>query len=83
MNRTDKYSQHIPIIWPGWLNDWVFVYELSGGRFEFCYSHLNFRYGACFEQGVPNIQAIIKGGFTLKHARDMIKTYIQRHRTDK
>ena len=28
-HRTDKYSQHSSIIWPIWLNDWVFVYKLS------------------------------------------------------
>ena len=28
MHRTDKYSQHSSIIWPVWLNGWVFVYEL-------------------------------------------------------
>ena len=32
---------------------WVFIYELSGCGFEFCCCHLNFRYGACFEHGVP------------------------------
>ena len=31
----------------------VFVYELSGCGFEFRCSHLIFRYGACFDQGVP------------------------------
>ena len=30
MHRADKYSQHGPITWPGWLNGWVFVYKLSG-----------------------------------------------------
>ena len=30
MHHTDKYSQHSSIIWPIWLHDWVFVYELSG-----------------------------------------------------
>ena len=29
MPRTDKYSQHNSIIWPVWLNGWVFVYELK------------------------------------------------------
>ena len=53
MHRTDKYSQHSSIIWPVWLNGWVFVYELSGCGFESRCSHLIFRYGACFEQGVP------------------------------
>ena len=52
MYRTDKYSQHSSIIWPVWLNGWVFVYELSGCGFESRCSHLIFRYGACFEQGV-------------------------------
>ena len=53
MHRTDKYSQHSSIIWPVWLNGWVFVYELSGCGFESSCSHLNFRFRACFEQGVP------------------------------
>ena len=39
--------------WPVWLNCWVFVYELSGCGFESSCSHLNFRFRACFEQGVP------------------------------
>ena len=34
-------------------NGWVFLYELSGCGFKSCCSHLNFRYHACFEQGVP------------------------------
>ena len=36
-----------------WLNGWVFVYELSGSGFESSCSHLDFRFRACFEQGVP------------------------------
>ena len=31
----------------------MFVYELSGSGFESSCSHLNFRFCACFEQGVP------------------------------
>ena len=31
----------------------LFVYELSGCGFKSCCSHLNFRYRACFEHGVP------------------------------
>ena len=31
----------------------MFVYELSGFGFESSCSHLNFRFRACFEQGVP------------------------------
>ena len=57
MHRPDKYTQHSSIIWPVWLNGWVFVYKLSGCGFESCWCHLNFRYGAGFEQGVPYIQA--------------------------
>ena len=53
IHRTDKYSQLSSIIWPVWLNGSVFVYELSGCRFESCCSHLNLRYRTCFEQGVP------------------------------
>ena len=43
----------IRIIWSVWLNGWVFVYELSGCGFESRCSHLNFRFCACFELGVP------------------------------
>ena len=78
MHRTDKYSQHSSIIWPVWLNGWVFVYKLSGCGFESRCSHLIFRYGACFEQGVPwHSGKTVECRFTLKLARDMIKTYNQ------
>ena len=40
MYRTDKYSKLSSIIWPVWLNGWVFVYELSGCGFESRCSHL-------------------------------------------
>ena len=53
IQRTDKYSQHSSFIWPVRLNGWVFVHELSGCGFESSYSHLNFRFRACFEQEVP------------------------------
>ena len=39
-----------PRFGPVWLNGWMFFYEQSGCEFE---SHLNFKYGACFEQVVP------------------------------
>ena len=35
MQRTDKNSQPSSMIWPGWLNGWVFLYELNGCGFEF------------------------------------------------
>ena len=53
MNRTDNFSQHITVIGSVSLSGWVFVYELSGCWFESRCSHLNLRYRACFEQGVP------------------------------
>ena len=53
MHRTDKYSQHSSIIWPVWLNGWVFVYELRGCGIESSCTHLNFRFRFFFEQGVP------------------------------
>ena len=40
MHSTNKYSQHSSIIWPVWLNGWMFVYELSGCGFESSCSHL-------------------------------------------
>ena len=52
MHRTDKYSQHSSIIWPVWLNGWVSVYEPRGCGVESRCCYLNFRYGACFGQGV-------------------------------
>ena len=36
-----------------WLIGWVFANELSSCEFESHWNHLNFRYHACFEQGVP------------------------------
>ena len=42
MHRTGKYLQHSSIIWPVWLNGWMFTYELSSSGFEFRCSHLLF-----------------------------------------
>ena len=33
-HNQHSHSQHSSIIWPVWLNGWVFVYELSGRGFE-------------------------------------------------
>ena len=66
-------------LWPVWLNGWVFVYEMSGCGFESRCCHLNFRYGACFEQGVPwHSSKTIECRFTLKLVCDMIVIYSQR-----
>ena len=53
MHHKNKHSHCSSIIWPVWLNGCVFTYELSGCGFESCYCHWNFRYHACFKQGVP------------------------------
>ena len=53
MHYTDKYSQHSSIIWPVWLNGWVFVYKLNGCGFRSRCSHLNFTFRTCLEQGFP------------------------------
>ena len=45
-NWTQNQNQYF-------LNQWVFVSELSGCGFASSCSHLNFRFYACFEQGVP------------------------------
>ena len=50
---TDEYSQHSSIILSVSLNGWVFVYELSGYGFDSRCTHLNVRFGECFDQGVP------------------------------
>ena len=52
MHCTGKYSQLSSIIWPFWLNGWVFVYELIGCGFEYRWCHLNFQCGASFKQRV-------------------------------
>ena len=53
MYRTNKNSHYSSIIWPVWLNGWVYIYEVSDCGFEFWKHHLNLRYGTLFEQGVP------------------------------
>ena len=53
MHSTDKHSQHSSLIWPVWLNGWVFSYELRGCEFESSCSHLNFKFHTFFKQGVP------------------------------
>ena len=51
----------------------MFVYGLSGCGCESRCSHLEFRYRACFEQGVP--WHSIECRFTLKRVHDMMITY--------
>ena len=56
-------------------NGWMLVFELSSCGFDSSCSHLNFRYRACFEWRILDVQATIKCGFTLKCVHDMIRTY--------
>ena len=73
LDKIDK-KNHAPN-WLVWLNGSMFAYKVSGCGFESRYCHLNFSYGACFEQGVPWHSGNYECGFTLKHVRDMIITY--------
>ena len=57
----------------------MFAYELSDCGFQSRCSHLKFRYCACVEQGVLEIQATIECENTLKRVHDMIGTYRQNH----
>ena len=52
MHHTNKYSQQSSIIWPVWLNGWVFVYELGGRGFQSRCNHLNFQYCVRFKLAV-------------------------------
>ena len=53
MHCTDKYSQHSSIIWPVWLNGWVFVYELSGCGFKSSCSHYRYLLHCCRNKQTP------------------------------
>ena len=60
----------------------MFVYKLSDWGFEFRYSHLNFRYHACFEQGVPWHSGNYRVWIHCETRSDMITTYTQMHCAD-
>ena len=82
--RSDRYSQRNPIIWPVWLNDLVFVYELKGCGFEFSCSHLNFRFHACLEQRISwHWRNYRECGFTRKYVHYMIRRYSHIYRSDR
>ena len=79
------------LVWPVWLNGWVFVYELSGCGLESSCSHLNFRFRACLEQGIPchsdnyvmwNAYMCWDGGMWnrvfLEHLQKCTKIFVQR-----
>ena len=72
--RTIYFVNEHSTIWP---NNWVFVYELSGSGFDSRCSHLNCRFATASSKEFRDIQATIECGFTLKHVRDMTRTYSQ------
>ena len=74
MHHSDKFSLYSSVIWLFWLNSWVFVFKVSGGRFEFRCSHLSFRYRACFKQGIPWYSANCRVQIYFKLARSIKKT---------
>ena len=53
---------------------WLSVRLRTDCGFESSCSHVTFRYCACFELGVPYIQATTECRFTLKRVCDMIST---------
>ena len=72
---TNKYSQHSSIIWPAWLNSWVFVCEVNSPGFESRCCQLNFRYSTCLEQGVRLPSGNLECKFAQKRVRGMIIRY--------
>ena len=82
VHRTDKYSQQSSIIWPVWLNHWMFFYKLSNCVFEPWFRLLKLQISHLFRTKFLDIQATRECVFTLKRACDMVRTYNQMHRTD-
>ena len=76
MQHADKYSQHSTIIWPVWLNGWVFIQESSGCGFTSDMVPASSKEFLAFRQTT-------ECGFNLKLVRDMITTYNQVQHTDK
>ena len=83
MHRTDNESQHSSIIWPVWLNGWVFSCELICCGFKPPCCHLKLQIWPLFRARSSLIlRQTIGCGFTLKLVHDMIMAYTQIHRTD-
>ena len=75
MHRTDKSSQHSSIVWPVWLNGWVFVCKLSVCGFHSHCSRLKFRYLTGFKQRVPwhlgNYRVWIHSEMRMRHDKNI------------
>ena len=82
MHRTDKYSQHSSIIWPVWLNVWVFVYELSVVGLSPIGVTLTSGMAHVSSKKYLDFQVTIKCEFNLKRLHDMTRTYSQMQCTD-
>ena len=52
IHHTYKYSEHSSIIWSLWPNDLVFVYKIIDYGFQSTCSPFNFRFRACYKQGI-------------------------------
>ena len=81
LHRANKYSQHSSKVWSVWLNSWVFLYKLSGCRFEFSCNHLNFIFVTCFVKIVPwhsgKYRKWIHSETFLWHEKNILKDTIQ------
>ena len=57
------------------LNDWAFIYEISGCGIDSCSSYLNFQYTPISSKELLDIQTTTECTFTLKRGCDMIRTH--------
>ena len=71
--KIEKHSTIQPN-WRIWPNDLMFVYELGGSQFESSCIHVNFRFRACFNKELFEIQETIECGLTPKYVGDMTRT---------
>ena len=67
---TYLHSRHSSVFWPLWLHGWVFVYELSGCRFESRCCHSDFRLSVLSVFFVLNQMFLTK---TLKYVLSSLK----------
>ena len=78
LHHTGKYSQYSSIVWPVWLNGWVFVNQLSGCGFDSRCSHLTYRYCTWLQQGVTWYLGNYRVQIHAERVCDMMKTHSQK-----
>ena len=84
IHHADKYlQQHSSIIWPVWLNGWVFVYKLSGCEFDSTAVTYTSDIAPALSKSSLTFRETIECRFTLKLVCDMMITYSQMHCRDK